>query len=70
VVLSITNEFDVFDVYRQSFDIVPGNVYTFSVSASKIVTTEAFETLSLADRDCAMDHETENLTFFKKYSHR
>ncbi len=30
-VLSITNEFDVFDVFRQSYDILPGYVYTFQI---------------------------------------
>ena len=30
-VLSITNEFDVFDVFRQSFDILPGYAYTFRI---------------------------------------
>ena len=35
-ILSITNENNPYDIIRQSYNILPGNAYTFRVMASQV----------------------------------
>ena len=35
-ILSITNEYNAYDIVRQSFNLLPGNAYTFRVMASQV----------------------------------
>jgi hypothetical protein len=35
-ILSITNQYNAYDIVRQSFNLLPGNAYTFRVMASQV----------------------------------
>ena len=67
-ILSVTNENNVYDIVRQSFDLLPGNIYTFRILASQITTTEKFETMSQKDRNCGLENESGKLRYFNNYS--
>jgi hypothetical protein len=67
-ILSVTNENNVYDIVRQSFDLLPGNIYTFRILASQIATTEKFESMSQKDRNCGLENESDYLRHFKNYS--
>ena len=67
-ILSITNEDNVYDITRNSFTLLPGNIYTFRILASQTRTTAKFETMSRQDRKCALPNEKGKLKFMKNYS--
>jgi len=66
--LSFTNEFDPFDVTHDSFEIVPGYQHTFRIIPSQLMTTPAFDKLSVNDRGCRLKNENNNSSLFKSYS--
>ena len=57
-ILSITNENNPFDIFKQSYIIEPGNVYTYRVIANQIVGTDRFNAMEPVDRGCSLPHET------------
>ena len=67
-ILSISNEFNPYDVYKQNYFIEPGNIYTYRILANQITTTERFEDMEPASRNCSLPKESKNLNFTKSYS--
>ena len=45
-ILSITNEKSAYDILEQNYLLEPGNLYTFRVMASQMVTNKQFDALS------------------------
>jgi hypothetical protein len=66
--MSITNENNPFDVYKQNYLIEPGRFYMFRVLASQMVTTNKFDLLDVSLRNCSLPSENRNLKLFQKYS--
>jgi hypothetical protein len=67
-ILSITNENNPFDIFKQSYFVEPGNSYTFRVSANQIITNERFDAMPHIERNCLLPKEHLNSNFFRKYS--
>jgi hypothetical protein len=68
IIMSITNENNPFDVYKQNYLIEPGRFYMFRVLASQMVTTNKFDLLDVSLRNCSLPSENRNLKLFQKYS--
>ena len=66
--MSITKHNFPFERYKPSFQIKPGYAYTFKVGASKISTTERFDSLDKRLRDCALISDDSNSNLTKIYS--
>jgi hypothetical protein len=60
-ILSITNENNPFDIFKQNHVIEPGNVYTYKVVASQIGATDRFNEMDYKNRNCSLPHEKGNL---------
>ena len=67
-ILSISNEFNPYDVYKQNYFIEPGNIYTYRILANQITTSERFEDMEPASRNCSLPKESKNLNFTKSYT--
>jgi hypothetical protein len=66
--LSITNEFNPYEVFKQNFYIEPGNIYTYRIVANQVITTERFESMDNVIRNCSLPRENTNNQFTKSYS--
>ena len=60
-ILSITNENNPFDIFKQNYVIEPGNIYTYRVVASQIGATDRFSEMDAKNRNCSLPHEKGSL---------
>lgn len=67
-VISITNEDNYYEIVRHSYTLEPGNLYTYKVMASQITTTKKFEAMSVADRKCLLQSETDGIKYMSGFS--
>ena len=68
VLLSITNENNPFDIFKQNYFIEPGNSYTYTVLANQIITNERFEAMKPQERSCSLPNENGLQSLTNKYS--
>ncbi len=68
IVMSITNENNPFDIFKQNYFIEPGNSYTYTVLANQIITNERFEAMTPTERSCSLPHENVGSNLTNKYS--
>ncbi len=66
--LSFTNEFNPYDVIKESFKIMPGYEHTFRIIPSQISTTKRFDEMKLSDRKCQLKHENNGMKLMLSYS--
>jgi hypothetical protein len=66
--LSISNEHNAYDIYKQHYTLVPGYSYTFQVAAKQMVTTPAFDAMDPKKRQCRLPAENPDESFFQAYS--
>jgi len=67
-ILSITNEFNPFNIYKQNFVIEPGYSYIYRIIANQVVTTERFDKLDKQDRNCLLASENMDSNLTNHYS--
>jgi hypothetical protein len=67
-ILSITNEFNPFNVYKQNFVIEPGYSYKYRVVANQVATTERFDKLEKQNRNCLLASENKDSNLTNHYS--
>ena len=67
-IMSITNEFNPFDIFEQNYPIETGHFYTFRVLANQVVTTDKFDLLHLSQRNCSLPNENGKLNLVQNYS--
>ena len=60
-ILSITNENNPFDIFKENYVLEPGNIYTYRVVASQIGATERFNEMDAKSRNCSLPHEKGSL---------
>jgi hypothetical protein len=68
LILSITNEHNSFDVYKENFIIQPGYSYNFKIVANQISTTDRFNSLDIKDRGCVLPSDKFDLNLMNQYS--
>jgi Amiloride-sensitive sodium channel len=66
--MAITNENNHFDIYKDNYFIEPGNIYTYNIIASQIITSNEFDLMSQAERNCSLPDESHKLKLVNKYS--
>ena len=66
--LSITNENNGYDIFKQNYVLKPGFVYTYKIIANQILTTERFNSLDQTTRGCYLPSEDEKMKLMKFYS--
>jgi hypothetical protein len=66
--LSITNEHNGYDIFKQNYVLKPGYAYTYKVIANQILTTDRFDSLDQTTRDCSLPGENEKMNLTKLYS--
>ncbi len=59
-VLSITNEYNSFNIYSENFIVQPGYSYKYRVIANQVVTTERFNQMGWSVRNCSLPSENKN----------
>jgi len=67
-IMSITNENNPYDVYKENYIIEPGHLYTFRILANQVITNERFNGLNQASRNCSLPHESVMLNLTQNYS--
>jgi hypothetical protein len=67
-ILSITNENNPFDIFRQSYFIEPGFSYKYQILADQIVTTKEFDNMEPSIRNCSLPNENSKSNLTRTYS--
>jgi hypothetical protein len=60
-ILSITNENNPFNIFKQNYIVEPGNAYTYRVIANQIVSTDRFNLMDPSKRNCSLPNEIGSL---------
>jgi hypothetical protein len=66
--LSITNEHNGYEIFKQNYVLKPGYSYTYKVIANQILTTDRFNGLDQTTRGCGLPGENEKMNLTKLYS--
>jgi len=67
-IFSISNEYESHIMFKKSYTIMPGFIYTFRVMAKQIVSSEALKNVSPMDRNCLLKNEKGHLNFSNFYT--
>ena len=66
--ISVTNKNDIIDEKRKTIQLKPGFHQMIKVTPQIVETSSEFDSFTISDRNCKLEHEIEDLKYLQKYS--